>query len=159
MLPSFKFDAAPDTKLAVANFVSSTHDGCRLVVDPVEVSRPKARDRSASMAELKRNRSGEERSIRRDGLHLFGLRYWDDVLSPWAGVLIVGCGSNSIRVTWPACLLRTGRGTLARALCRSEAPRITLGRPAILLHDFRFKFAAKALESHDLRSGAAWDLH
>lgn len=29
----------------------------------------------------------EERSIRRDGLHLFGLRYWDDVLSPWAGRL------------------------------------------------------------------------
>ena len=27
----------------------------------------------------------EERSIRRDGVHLFGLRYWDDVLSPWAG--------------------------------------------------------------------------
>lgn len=29
----------------------------------------------------------EERRIRRDGLHLFGLRYWDDVLSPWAGRL------------------------------------------------------------------------
>jgi putative transposase len=29
----------------------------------------------------------EERSIRRDGLHLFGLRYWDDILSPWAGRL------------------------------------------------------------------------
>jgi putative transposase len=29
----------------------------------------------------------EERSIRRDGVHLFGLRYWDDVLSPWAGRL------------------------------------------------------------------------
>lgn len=29
----------------------------------------------------------EERCIRRDGLHLFGLRYWDDVLSPWAGRL------------------------------------------------------------------------
>ncbi|MER9606478.1 transposase family protein [Mesorhizobium sp. M0243] len=27
----------------------------------------------------------EERSIRRDGVHLFGLRYWDDVLSAWAG--------------------------------------------------------------------------
>ncbi|RUW57356.1 transposase, partial [Mesorhizobium sp. M4B.F.Ca.ET.049.02.1.2] len=27
----------------------------------------------------------EERSIRRDGVHLFGLHYWDDVLSPWAG--------------------------------------------------------------------------
>jgi len=29
----------------------------------------------------------EERSIRRDGVRLFGLRYWDDVLSPWAGRL------------------------------------------------------------------------
>ncbi|WP_245493514.1 MULTISPECIES: transposase family protein [unclassified Mesorhizobium] len=27
----------------------------------------------------------EERSIRRDGVHMFGLRYWDDVLSAWAG--------------------------------------------------------------------------
>ncbi|MDG3580700.1 Mu transposase C-terminal domain-containing protein [Rhizobium sp. YJ-22] len=27
----------------------------------------------------------EERFVRRDGIHLFGLRYWDDVLSPWAG--------------------------------------------------------------------------
>lgn len=29
----------------------------------------------------------EERSIRRDGVRLFGLRYWDDVLSLWAGRL------------------------------------------------------------------------
>lgn len=29
----------------------------------------------------------EERIIRRDGVRLFGLRYWDDVLSPWAGRL------------------------------------------------------------------------
>ena len=28
-----------------------------------------------------------ERTVRRDGLRLFGLRYWDDVLSPWAGRL------------------------------------------------------------------------
>ncbi|MDW5318343.1 Mu transposase C-terminal domain-containing protein [Rhizobium sp. PL01] len=27
----------------------------------------------------------EERFVRRDGIHLFGFRYWDDVLSPWAG--------------------------------------------------------------------------
>lgn len=26
-----------------------------------------------------------ERLVRRDGIHLFGLRYWDDVLSIWAG--------------------------------------------------------------------------
>lgn len=26
-----------------------------------------------------------ERKVRRDGIHLFGLRYWDDVLSLWAG--------------------------------------------------------------------------
>lgn len=29
----------------------------------------------------------EERNVRRDGVHLFGLRYWDDVLSPLAGRL------------------------------------------------------------------------
>ena len=29
----------------------------------------------------------EERSVRRDGVRFFGLRYWDDVLSPWAGRL------------------------------------------------------------------------
>ncbi|MGV1787968.1 MULTISPECIES: Mu transposase C-terminal domain-containing protein [Agrobacterium] len=27
----------------------------------------------------------EQRVIRRDGLHLFGLKYWDDFLSPWTG--------------------------------------------------------------------------
>ena len=27
----------------------------------------------------------EERMVRRDGLHLFGIRYWDDILSVWAG--------------------------------------------------------------------------
>ena len=27
----------------------------------------------------------EERRIRRDGVHLFGIRYWADVLSAWAG--------------------------------------------------------------------------
>ena len=28
-----------------------------------------------------------ERGVRRDGVHLFGMRYWDDVLSLWAGRL------------------------------------------------------------------------
>lgn len=28
-----------------------------------------------------------DRLVRRDGIHLFGLRYWDDVLSVWAGRL------------------------------------------------------------------------
>jgi len=28
-----------------------------------------------------------DRLVRRDGIHLFGLRYWDDVLSIWAGRL------------------------------------------------------------------------
>lgn len=27
----------------------------------------------------------EQRMVRRDGIHLFGLRYWDDILSLWAG--------------------------------------------------------------------------
>lgn len=30
---------------------------------------------------------GVDRLVRRDGIHLFGLRYWDDVLSVWAGRL------------------------------------------------------------------------
>ena len=30
---------------------------------------------------------GVHRTVRRDGLHLFGLRYWDDILSLWAGRL------------------------------------------------------------------------
>jgi putative transposase len=29
----------------------------------------------------------KERAVRRDGVRLFNLRYWDDVLSPWAGRL------------------------------------------------------------------------
>lgn len=29
----------------------------------------------------------EQRMVRRDGIHLFGLRYWDDMLSVWAGRL------------------------------------------------------------------------
>ena len=29
----------------------------------------------------------ERRMVRRDGIHLFGLRYWDDMLSVWAGRL------------------------------------------------------------------------
>lgn len=36
-----------------------------------------------------------ERVVRRDGLHLFGLRYWDDILSVWAGRL-----SRPLRVTY-----------------------------------------------------------
>lgn len=36
----------------------------------------------------------EERNVRRDGVHLFGLRYWDDVLSPLAG------GPRKIRVRY-----------------------------------------------------------
>ena len=33
--------------------------------------------------------------VRRDGLHLFGLRYWDDILSVWAGRL-----SRPLRMTY-----------------------------------------------------------
>ncbi|MBB3165749.1 putative transposase [Rhizobium laguerreae] len=69
----------------------------------------------------------EERVIRRDGLHLFGLKYWDDVLSPWAG----GPGKMRVRYdprdiscvfadapngeSWPVRFANLGR------------PRITLG--------------------------------
>jgi putative transposase len=69
----------------------------------------------------------EERAIRRDGLHLFGLKYWDDVLSPWTGapdkmrvrydprdiscVFVDGPDGES----WPVRFANLGR------------PRITLG--------------------------------
>ncbi|MGO4568017.1 Mu transposase C-terminal domain-containing protein [Rhizobium sp. 2YAF20] len=69
----------------------------------------------------------EERVIRRDGLHLFGLKYWDDVLSPWAG----GPGKMRVRYdprdiscvfvdapngeSWPVRFAKLGR------------PQITLG--------------------------------
>ena len=36
-----------------------------------------------------------ERMVRRDGIHLFGLRYWDDILSLWAGR-----GDRQLRVTY-----------------------------------------------------------
>lgn len=36
-----------------------------------------------------------DRLVRRDGIHLFGLRYWDDVLSIWAGRL-----DRSLRVSY-----------------------------------------------------------
>ncbi|MBY3211785.1 Mu transposase C-terminal domain-containing protein [Rhizobium laguerreae] len=69
----------------------------------------------------------EQRAIRRDGLHLFGLKYWDDVLSPWTGapekmrvrydprdiscVFVDGPDGES----WPVRFANLGR------------PRITLG--------------------------------
>jgi putative transposase len=36
-----------------------------------------------------------ERMVRRDGIHLFGLRYWDDILSLWAGR-----GDRQLRVSY-----------------------------------------------------------
>ena len=64
----------------------------------------------------------EERRIRRDGVRLFGLRYWDDVLSPWAG-RTRSPASGQIRS--PGSLQSVRRGARRRALAgplRRSAP-------------------------------------
>ena len=59
----------------------------------------------------------EERLPRRDGIHLFGIRYWDDVLSLWAG--------RSDRR--PACPLRSARPLGG---CSFAGPTARAGRSA-----------------------------
>lgn len=70
----------------------------------------------------------EERSIRRDGVHLFGLRYWDDVLSAWAGQL-----SRRLRVRYDprdlSCVFVEGPDGTNWPIRFADLsrPRITLG--------------------------------
>lgn len=70
----------------------------------------------------------EERSIRRDGVHLFGLRYWDDVLSAWAGRL-----SRRLRVRYDprdlSCVFVEGPDGTSWPIRFADLsrPRITLG--------------------------------
>lgn len=70
----------------------------------------------------------EERTIRRDGVHLFGLRYWDDVLSAWAGRL-----SKRLRIRYDprdlSCVFVEGPdgATWPVRLADLSRPRITLG--------------------------------
>ncbi|MBX4963355.1 Mu transposase C-terminal domain-containing protein [Rhizobium binae] len=69
----------------------------------------------------------EERNVRRDGVHLFGLRYWDDVLSPQAG------GPCKIRVRYDPRDLSTvyveapDGSTWPIRFANLGWPRITLG--------------------------------
>ncbi|MBZ7927067.1 Mu transposase C-terminal domain-containing protein (plasmid) [Ensifer adhaerens] len=70
----------------------------------------------------------EERSIRRDGVHLFGLRYWDDVLSAWAGRL-----SRRLRIRYDprdlSCVFVEGPDGINWPIRFADLsrPRITLG--------------------------------
>ncbi|WFU13003.1 Mu transposase C-terminal domain-containing protein (plasmid) [Rhizobium sp. CB3090] len=70
----------------------------------------------------------KERCIRRDGLHLFGIRYWDDVLSPFAGR-----SSRQLRVKYDprdlSCVyLEQGDGSMWPVrFAALDRPAITLG--------------------------------
>jgi putative transposase len=78
----------------------------------------------------------EERSIRRDGVHLFGLRYWDDVLSPWASRL-----GRRLRVKYDprdlSCVFVEGPDGMHWPIRYAD-----LGRPRITLGEHRLALAA-----------------
>lgn len=78
----------------------------------------------------------EERSIRRDGVHLFGLRYWDDVLSPWAGRL-----GRRLRIKYDprdlSCVFVEGPDGMHWPIRYAD-----LGRPRITLGEHRLALAA-----------------
>lgn len=78
----------------------------------------------------------EERSIRRDGVHLFGLRYWDDVLSPWAGRL-----GRRLRIKYDprdlSCVFVEGPDG-----AHWPVRYANLGRPRITLGEHRLALAA-----------------
>ena len=78
----------------------------------------------------------EERSIRRDGVHLFGLRYWDDVLSPWAGRL-----GRRLRIKYDprdlSCVFVEGPDGAHWPIRYAN-----LGRPRITLGEHRLALAA-----------------
>ena len=85
----------------------------------------------------------EERVIRRDGLHLFGLKYWDDVLSPWAG------GPGKMRVRYDprdiSCVFADGPNGESWPVRFAN-----LGRPRITLGEHRQ--AVAALRARGLQS-------
>ncbi|MFN3833775.1 MAG: Mu transposase C-terminal domain-containing protein [Allorhizobium sp.] len=85
----------------------------------------------------------EERVIRRDGLHLFGLKYWDDVLSPWTGV------PDKMRVRYDprdiSCVFVDGPSGESWPVRFAE-----LGRPRITLGEHRQ--AVAALRARGLQS-------
>lgn len=89
--------------------------------------------------------SFEERAIRRDGLHLFGLKYWDDVLSPWTGA------PEKMRVRYDprdiSCVFVDGPNGESWPVRFAD-----LGRPRITLGEHRQAMAAlraRGLQSVD----------
>nr|WP_246713476.1 Mu transposase C-terminal domain-containing protein [Rhizobium sp. BK619] len=85
----------------------------------------------------------EERVIRRDGLHLFGLKYWDDVLSPWTGA------PDKMRVRYDprdiSCVFVDGPNGESWPVRFAD-----LGRPRITLGEHRQ--AVAALRARGLQS-------
>ena len=83
----------------------------------------------------------EERFVRRDGIHLFGIRYWDDVLSPWAG------RGQRVRVRYdPRDLSRVqveGADSFVWTVHFADLrhPRITLGEHRLALAALRVRGA------------------
>ncbi len=83
----------------------------------------------------------EERFVRRDGIHLFGIRYWDDVLSPWAG------RGQRVRVRYdPRDLSRVqveGADSFVWTVHFADLrhPRITLGEHRVALAALRARGA------------------
>jgi putative transposase len=80
----------------------------------------------------------EERSIRRGGVYLFGLRYWDDVLSPWAGRL-----DRKLRIKYDprdlSCVFVEGPDDAHWPIRFADLrrPRITLGEHRMALTALR----------------------
>jgi len=80
----------------------------------------------------------EERGIRRGGVHLFGLRYWDDVLSPWAGRL-----DRKLRIKYDprdlSCVFVEGPDGTHWPIRFADLrrPRITLGEHRMALSALR----------------------
>ncbi|CDZ67523.1 TniA protein [Neorhizobium galegae bv. orientalis] len=69
----------------------------------------------------------EERHVRRDGVHLFGLRYWDDVLSPLAGGPGKLCVRYDPRDLSTVFVEAPDRSTWPIPFANLGWPRITLG--------------------------------
>jgi putative transposase len=85
---------------------------------------------------------GQHRLVRRDGIQLFWLHYWDNVLSPWAG------RSNK------RMLVKYNPRNLSRIYLRDEhgtywpIPYRNLGQPAISLWEQRAAVKRLRAEGH-----------
>ncbi|AVA23941.1 Mu transposase C-terminal domain-containing protein [Rhizobium sp. NXC24] len=90
----------------------------------------------------------EERCIRRDGLHLFAIRYWDDVLSPFAGR-----SSRQLRVKYDprdlSCVyLEQADGSIWPVrFAALDRPPITLGEHRLARAALRAR-GASAVDEH-----------